>query len=396
MRILYSHRIQSHDGQGVHLEAMVGAFRAAGHEVLVVGPGLYDSASLGGESWLVALLRRVLPGFMIELLELAYTVPAYLRLRRAARGFRPDIIYERANLFFLAGAWLARRQGLPLILEVNAPLAEERARHGALRLGALARACEHRSWHAADRVLPVTEALAARIEAAGVPRERITVIPNGIHIEDFPAPAEAPPASPDAAVRLGFVGFVRDWHGLDRVVRLIAAPQDGPPLELVVVGDGPARPGLERLATELGVADRIRFTGLAAREAVPGLIAGFDIALQPASVDYASPLKVFEYMAAGRAILAPDQPNLREVLAHERTALLFDPGDPHSFADALRRLVADAGLRRRLGDAARAEILRRDLTWSGNARRVAALAEAEIARRQLAATLPATAQGARQ
>ncbi len=381
MRILYSHRIQSHDGQGVHLEAMVAAFRAAGHEVLVVGPGLYETASLGGESRLVALLRRHLPGFAVELLELAYSVPAYWRLRRAALSFRPDVIYERVNLFFLAGTWLARRQGLPLLLEVNSPLTDERARHGNLRLRALARACETHVWRAADRVLPVTQTLAERLLAAGVPRERITIVPNGIHLEDFPAPMDPEPA-PDAPVRLGFVGFVRDWHGLDRVVRLVAERRDGPPLELVVVGDGPARAGLERLAVELGVAERVRFTGLAAREAVPGLLAGFDIALQPAAVDYASPLKVFEYMAAGRAIIAPDQPNLREVLEHERTALLFDPGRPEAFAETLQRLIADAALRRRLGAAARADILRRDLTWAGNARRVAALAEAECSRRQ--------------
>lgn len=395
MRILYSHRIQSHDGQGVHLEAMVNAFRAAGHEVLVVGPGLYDSGALGGESRLVALLRRGLPGFMVELLELLYTLPAFFRLRRAASGFHPDIVYERANLFFLAGTWLARRKGLPLLLEVNAPLAEERARHGKLRLGSLARACEGYVWRGADRVLPVTEALAARVVAAGVPRERITIVPNGIHLEDFPVGVEDAPTDPGVPVRLGFVGFVRDWHGLDRVIRLIAAPQAGPPLALTVVGDGPARPGLERLAAELGVAERIHFTGLAAREDVPGLVAGFDIALQPASVDYASPLKVFEYMAAGRAIIAPDQPNLREVLAHERTALLFPPDQPEAFAEALLRLAADPALRRRLGAAAREEIQRRDLTWAGNARRVIGLAEAEIERRGSATMRHGVAQGAR-
>jgi glycosyltransferase involved in cell wall biosynthesis len=139
---------------------------------------------------------------------------------------------------------------------------------------------------------------------------------------------------------------------------------------------------LERLAAELGVAERVRFAGLAGRDAVPGLIAGFDIALQPASVPYASPLKVFEYMAAGRPIVAPDQPNLREVLEDGRTALLFDPAEPGALWRAVLRLAADPALRARLGAAAREEVLRRDLTWAGNARRVVALAEAELARRR--------------
>jgi hypothetical protein len=92
MRILYSHRIQSRDGQSVHVEELVRAFRAAGHEVLVVGPPAYEQASFGGESRLVARLRRVLSGPAQELAELAYNIPAYLRLRRAWRRFRPDLV----------------------------------------------------------------------------------------------------------------------------------------------------------------------------------------------------------------------------------------------------------------------------------------------------------------
>lgn len=375
LRILYSHRIQSRDGQAVHLEALVDALRAEGHTVRVVGPPGFEQAALGGENRAIATLRRLLPPFAAELAELAYSIPSYLRLARAAAEFRPDAIYERYNLFYLSGAVLARRLGLPFLVEVNAPLAEERSRFGRLRLRRLARWSEAFVWRRADAVLPVTEVLAGHVLAAGADRARIRVIPNGIHPEEFPAPP-APPAAAPAELRLGFVGFVREWHGLDRVVREIAAWQGAPRLSLLVVGEGPARPGLERLAAELGIADRVRFTGLAAREEVPGLIAGFDIALQPASVPYASPLKVFEYMAAARPIVAPDQPNLREVLEHGHTALLFDPARPGAMWEAVLRLATDPALRARLGDAARAEVFRRDLTWAGNARRVAALAAA--------------------
>jgi glycosyltransferase involved in cell wall biosynthesis len=380
MKILYSHRIQSHDGQGVHLEAMVAALRQAGHQVRVVGPPAYEQAGLGGESGTVALVRRLLPGFAVELAELAYSLPSYLRLARAAAEFAPDVIYERYNLFYLAGALLARRRRLPLLLEVNAPLAHERARFGNLKLHRLARWAEGHVWRAADRVLPVTQVLAGHVMQAGVPAERIEVVPNGIDLADFPEHA-APVDIAKPEIVLGFVGFVRDWHGLDAVVRAIAAFSGPPRVKLLVVGEGPARPGLEALAAQLGIGERVHFTGLATREDVPRLVEKFDIALQPASVAYASPLKVFEYMAAGRAIVAPDQPNIREVLDHEATALLFDPAAPGAMWLAVERLVTDAALRARLGDAARTEVLRRDLTWAGNARRAVALAQAEIARR---------------
>ena len=105
---------------------------------------------------MVDFVRKVLPGALGEIAELAYTIPAYWRLRRACRAFKPDFIYERCNLYYLAGTWLARATGLPFLLEVNAPLADERIRFGGLRLHGLAHRLENAVWRAADRVLPVT------------------------------------------------------------------------------------------------------------------------------------------------------------------------------------------------------------------------------------------------
>jgi glycosyltransferase involved in cell wall biosynthesis len=373
VRILYSHRIQSRDGQSVHIEELVGALRAAGHEVLVVGPGFYQASSFGGESSAVARLRRLLPGAAGEAAELAYNLPAYRRLRRACREFRPDLIYERYNLFYLAGHWLAGQTGLPYFLEVNSPLAQERTQHGTLRLQRLAHLLERRVWRSATRVLPVTQALADIIAAAGVARNRLHIVPNGVVLDRFPV---APPRGA-GTVTLGFVGFVRDWHGMDALIRHMAA--DPAPLALTVVGDGPARPGLESLAAELGLAARVRFTGVVEHAEVPAAVAAFDIALQPKVVAYASPLKIFDYMAAGRAIVAPDQPNIREILYHGRTALLFNPADPGALWAAVQRLAADPALRARLGTAARAELVSQDHTWAGNARRIAGWAMEDAA-----------------
>ena len=372
MRILYSHRIQSRDGQSVHVEALVAALRELGHEVLVVGPGFYEQAEFGGESSFVATLRARLPRALAELAELAYNAPAWWRVRLACRRFRPDLIYERYNLYYLAGTLVARRKGIPLFLEVNSPLVEERSRHGGLGLPRLARWAERFVWQSADRVLAVTGVLKAMIAAAGVPAQQIEVVPNGIDPARFAALPQRP-AAVDKVV-LGFVGFVREWHGLDTVIAAMAA-DPATSLDLVVVGDGPAVPALRQQAATLGVADRVHIEGLVAHDAIPGLVAGFDIALQPRVVAYASPLKLFEYMAAGKAIVAPDQPNIREVLADGETALLFDPAAPDSMWTAIRRLAADPPLRGRLGAAASAEVARRAYTWRANAERVVAWAD---------------------
>ncbi len=368
MRILYSHRINSHDGQGVHIEELVRALRAAGHEVRIVGPSFYSQAQFGGESSMVARIRRLLPGALGEFAEIAYNVPAYRRLKAAWRDMRPDVVYERCNLYFLAGSWLARRHGVNLLLEVNSPLGEERQKHGDLRLARIARWLERWTWRSATRVLPVTRVLADILVENGVDAGRITVIPNGIDLARFPP---RPPRTDTGIVTLGFVGFVRAWHGLDRVIEGLAAGT--PNARLVIVGEGPVIGELKALAGDLGIADRVVFTGLVQPQDVAAIVATFDIALQPSVTPYASPLKIFDYMAASCAIVAPDQPNIREILTHAETALLFAPGQ---MQQAVAQLIENADLRATLGRNARADLERNDYTWSGNARRVSAAAGA--------------------
>jgi glycosyltransferase involved in cell wall biosynthesis len=121
------------------------------------------------------------------------------------------------------------------------------------------------------------------------------------------------------------------------------------------------------------VTDDVHVVGLVTREEIARYVAAFDIAVQPQATTYASPLKLFEYMAMDRAIVAPDQPNIREVLTDGVDALLFEPGNPGDFRAALIRLVRDPALRGKLGAAAGRTIRERELTWDGNARRIVSL-----------------------
>ena len=368
MRILYSHRVQSRDGQSVHIEELVAAFRREGHEVLVVGPGLYNRATFGGESGLVPLVRRFLPDWSAELAEILYSVVAYRRLQRAYRRFSPDIIYERYNLYHLAGTLLRRRYRTRLYLEVNSPLAEERARFGSLRFHRLASKLERYVWQSADGILVVSEVLKQYVAATGVSEAKITVVPNGVDLDRFPSDTGAQRMG--AAVTVGFIGFIRDWHGLDDVIAGLGEEPHKETIRLVIAGDGPARPSLEDQAIRLGVAGQISFLGLQQRQNISELIQSFDIAIQPQSVAYASPLKLFEYMACARAIIAPDQPNIREILDHNETAILFDPSDPRALWHAIKQLAAQPELRRHLGCAARRTLDERDYTWQGNVMRI--------------------------
>ncbi len=177
----------------------------------------------------------------------------------------------------------------------------------------------------------------------------------------------------DGKLVLGFTGFVRPWNGLDRVIQLLPVLAASFNVHLLLVGDGPARVPLERLAADSGVRDRVTVTGIVPREAIGSHLAAFDIALQPGVTAYASPLKLFEYMAAGLAIVAPDTANIREILTDRVDALLVDPARAEPLAAAITELCRDEVLRQRVGAAARATIDRRGLTWLANAQRVADL-----------------------
>ena len=381
MKILYHHRVGSKDGQAVHIDEIVGALRALGHEVFVVGPAATQNAEFGADSGIIATLKRRLPSSIYELLELAYSGVAFMRLWQVYRRERPDVLYERYNLYLLAGAWLKRLTGIPMMLEINSPLVLERSRFSGLANRRLASWVERTTWRSADHVLPVTNVLAGFVRDAGVPSEKITVIQNGVGAEFLSdrADGEAIRRRFDCAdgVVLGFTGFVREWHGLERVIELIADSDPALNLYFLIVGDGPTLEDLRRLTVKLGLERRVIFAGLVPRDQIVDYVAAFDVALQPMVVAYASPLKLFEYMALGRAIVAPATPNILEVLT-DRDAVLFDPADPLAFRRAVEQLCADSNLRSRLGKAARNAVDRHGLTWANNARRIVGLLERQV------------------
>lgn len=384
MRILYHHRTRSKDGQFVHIEEMIGALRANGHEVIIVAPPSAETESFGADAGAVALLKRYLPKWFYEIMELGYSLVAYRRLAAAVKLHRPDCLYERYNLFLPAGIWLARKYRLPMLLEINAPILEERSRYDGLSLTRLARWSQSYAWRNADMVLPVTRVLGDIVAGYGVPRDKIVVIPNGINGARFDGATDAADAKRalglDGHLVLGFTGFVRDWHGLDKVIAMIANDPPAARRYLLVVGDGPVRATLEQQARDLGIAERVQFTGIIERDDVARYVAAFDIALQPAVVAYASPLKLFEYLALGKAIVGPAQPNIEEILTDGVNAVLFDPASADGLAQAVARLSADDALRTHVAAGARAAIGIQKLTWNENALRVVRLFEGMLHR----------------
>jgi glycosyltransferase involved in cell wall biosynthesis len=173
--------------------------------------------------------------------------------------------HERYNLFLLAGVRLAKRKKLPYLLEVNAPMLHERNETEGISLKSLAKWTEQTAWKAADYALPVTDCRGDYLRRADVSEEKIKVIPNGINLGRFGERKDdgqlRKSLKLESKTVLGFTGFIREWHGLERVVDVMAGAPNRNELHFLVVGDGPARQSLEEYAAAKGMKDQVTVTG---------------------------------------------------------------------------------------------------------------------------------------
>jgi glycosyltransferase involved in cell wall biosynthesis len=258
-----------------------------------------------------------------------------------------DLVYERFALFQQLGRSFQRR-GVPWVVETNAVISQEaRLERNALALQRLAARLERRTYHQADLIVCISDMLRELlVSETGVPADKVAVIPNAVDIDRFSA--DGPPAGAvgaDGEVVVGFVGFVIARQGIDELVHAIAALRgEGRPIRALVVGDGPDRPCLQVRARELGVADAVEFPGQVAWGEVPARIASFSVGYSgqrgvAGMPMYHSPLKIYEYLAMGRPVVATAHPDAERALVEAGAGWTFPAGDEAALSDVLRSVT---------------------------------------------------------
>jgi glycosyltransferase involved in cell wall biosynthesis len=368
-------------GCSVHVQEVVRALRRQGARVELFTPRPEGEPPPGLEAVRVHALPR--PTTKDPAARERAALAANKVLREALKRAGPfDLVYERYALWGYAGMVYARSAGVPGLLEVNAPLIEEQAEHRTLVNRGAAEAVARRAFAAAGALLAVSAEVAGYL--AGYPGAggRIHVLPNGVDPARFsPGLGPVRPREP-GTFTAGFVGTLKPWHGLSVLVEAFDRLHcRHPDARLLVVGDGPERSSLEDGLARRGLAGVAWLTGAVAPEEVPPLLAEMDAAVAPYPGQgrfYFSPLKVYEYMAAGLPLVASRLGQLVELIRHEVDGLLCPAGDAAALAEALGRLRADPGLRRRLGGAARARVLA-EHTWDAVVGRALRLAESVAA-----------------
>ena len=363
-------------GSSNHVQEVVRGLAAQGAEVEIFAARIGGSPPPGLEGVTVHRLPRGshASGEQKE----RWGLESNVHLRNALASAGPfDLVYERHSLWSYAGMEYARHHHVPGLLEVNSPLLDEQRRYRELVLEHEAAQAVARAFRAASALVGVSEGVARFLRGHPAVRSTVHVVPNGVDPDRF-----APPPATSGWPRpfcVGFVGTLKPWHAVDDLIEAVTDLRgQGADARLLIVGDGPQRHTLETKVSACGANHAVEFHGAVAPAEVPPLLASMDVAVAPypqLADFYFSPLKLFEYMAAGRAIVAAAIGQIERLVADGVTGLLYPPGDTAALTATLGRLMIDEPLRSRLGQAAR-QVAIRDHTWHAVIGRIFELAEA--------------------
>lgn len=345
-------------GPRAHILGVLNAFRSAGAEMdqLIVGDRVPESFGNSGSEG--RLSRNRLTVLAADVMRLGLRFRGRRHLRRESRDRRYDFAYERYALFQELGSRLGPE--VFWILEVNALLAQEAtSERRATTSRRLAVASERQTFRRADLIVAVTQALKTQIiHAYDVEPDKIVVVENGVDVSRY---GRVPAQTSDEARRIGFLGALYPWQNLHELIRALPATN----FTLDIAGDGPERGSLEDLIASTGLQHRVKFRGRIHPDDVPEFLGETDICFAghaSANGVYFSPLKLWEYLAAGKVIVASRHETTLALEQAGFPVLTYVGDDAGPITRALQSAAADFPSLRRLAEQSQETVLRQ-FSW---------------------------------
>lgn len=343
-------------GHMIRATALLSALQNLGHEVIRVEAAASASTQLS-----VSMYRKLIRKFLPRSVAMRMRDRARIQhgkryashLIALARQNNPDLILETHIAFSLAGKIASEQTGIPLILDDCSPAWEEEQQYGVGLKDEVKRI--HREVTAqASLLVAVNKTMRRNLLEEGAPPEIVVTVENGFDDKAFHPGVDGSHFRkqfqiPADAVVIVFVGSFQPYHRVDLLLRAFQLLNGTAKAHLLLVGDGRTLPECKELAKTLGLTSRITFAGRVSYTDVPFSGAAGDIAVMPATNDYGNPMKLYEYMALGKAIIAPLQPTITEIAAHGEDSYLFKAEDISSLASAMHTLVSNPDLVLRLG-----------------------------------------------
>jgi glycosyltransferase involved in cell wall biosynthesis len=367
----------SEGGSFSHVKGFLDGLLQLGHDYIAIASGdlpVNDPVRLHRIPY--STLFQNLP----EILSIAYNGRLIRRTSRLMAREKPDFIYHRHSEFNYSSTILARRYGIPLVLEFNGSEVWIKKHWGRVYLERLCTWAEQVQLAAADVIAVVSDVIRDDLVRTGIDPGRILVNPNGVDPDEFRPDLDGSALRQELGLAdrivAGFVGTFGAWHGVEVLARAVKPTVERDRrIHFLIVGDGKLRPEVERILREDGVESSVTLTGSVPHRQVPAHLAASDILLSPhvqnadGSTFFGSPTKLFEYMAMGKAIVASSVGQISQVIHDGENGLTMQHRDHEDLAAKICLLAGNDELRRRLGAAARRDAVER-YSWKENARRV--------------------------
>ena len=366
------------------MREIIAAFRDLSHEVeplIMGGIETRDVRQILHESILKKIARSIAPKILWETLKdlriQKFDDHAKLKLISTIDRFNPDLIYERSNYLQTSGVSVARKFGIPHVLEINAPILEERKRlSGEGFFKEKAALAEQVQLEKTNKIVVVSSSLKDYYqEKFNLPDEKFLVTPNAVNL-DVMKMVDSSKANKikekfklQKKMVIGFVGSIFPWHGVDILLKAFSKLRMvNSNLSLLVVGDGQIIEELKTFANQFPFRDDIIFTGKVPHETVFNYIDCMDITVMAKSNWYGSPVKIFEYGILGKAIIAPKNGPVRDVMIDGIDGILVEPIE-EQLLNAMDKLINSEELRCQIGMNFKEKILKNH-TWKINAMRI--------------------------
>ncbi len=378
MKIIYHHRTRGDGAEGIHIGEMIQAFKGLGHQVQLVCPAtskrtLGISLGMKGVSAKESQRKRGLVKlYIIQLMEVVYNFVSFVRLAWSIVRTRPDFVYERYSSYHIGGILACRLLRTQSVLEVNCTYSG-RFRRRQLAFPGISSWIESWVVRSSNLVCVVSNPLKLCIMDRQVPSERIIVTPNAVNPEQLVSVPYAERTIrqqlriDEEAVVIGFVGSLRQWHGIEFLANAIPRiVSKHPNCVFLIVGTGELESELKESIGKCNLNNNVRFTGGVKYEDVPLYIGGMDVGLMPDSNEWGSPMKILEYMLQGKAVVAPRLEPIEEIVQHGITGILFERLNLDAFVSAILGLLQSTEYRQTIGEKAQEYVLS-ERTWTANA-----------------------------
>ncbi|MFQ5630799.1 MAG: glycosyltransferase family 4 protein [bacterium] len=337
-------------------------------------------------------LKPRLQKYLHEPKRFAKNIPNLFAEYKIFKNQKPDIFFNRTELYCNSGAWLSRLMNIPMVVEADCPPNYEFMNFYGKdfkHLGNLAEKIELSVLKQADAIIAISNILKDFYVDKGVPADKIHVIPNGADPEKF-KPGEKPNDLAEKLdlqdkVVIGWIGSLFGWSGIENLISLaLHALEKYPNVAFLMVGGGANKEFFERKLHVNGYAPRVVLPGTVSHEEVADYLACMDIVIAPypkLPLWYPSSMKVFEYMSAGKAVLASDVGQIGEIIQDGKNGFLFDPDKGDDLTAKTLKLIEDENLRRMLGQKARDDVLEK-YTWEGHAKTMISIFEDVLVKRK--------------